>query len=73
MQITRNTYLDALRHVTKLKVQAVAEGKQLFEQRVLRLMKAQYIEVNNQEHIGLEVARKAFTSMASGVLRQLLH
>ena len=40
MKITKNDYIDCLREVTKEKMLAIKEAKDLFEKRVSKLIKA---------------------------------
>ena len=60
MKITRNEYLDCLRHITKTKMLQIQEAKNIFEKRVNKLIKAQEYELQNNEKNGIMTAHKVF-------------
>lgn len=60
MKITRNEYLDCLRHITKTKMMQIQEAKNIFEKRVNKLIKAQEYELQNNEKNGIMTAHKVF-------------
>ena len=64
LKLTRNEYLDALRVLTKSKVEAVTEAKKIFEKRILELNKAHHFDIVNQQEIGEQAGFEVFKRQA---------
>ena len=56
IKISRNEFLNCLRDLTKEKILAVKESKDIFEKRIKKLIKAQDYEVKSQEQYAIAAA-----------------
>ncbi len=64
MKITKNDFMDCLREVTKSKILAIKEAKEIFEARVQKLVRAQEYELRTQEPISIRTAQDVFLQHA---------
>ena len=67
MKLTKNDFIDCLRRVTKSKVLAIKEAKEIFERRVGKLAKAQDYMLQSQQHQAARAAEEVFRAKGDEV------
>ena len=70
MKITKNDFIDCLREITKDKMVAVKEAKDMFEKRVRKLITAQEYILRSQENQAIVASQEVFKSKAKGLENQ---